>query len=155
MLPQQQLDHELPPTEQVVPQELPDKLYFRIGEVSKLTGVKPYVLRYWETEFPQLRPRKGGTNQRLYPRKEVELILEIKRLLYDNRYTIEGARKYIEGKGKGAVVAEAASAKAAKKPQVRMQTSLFSLGEEGPSQESWDQVKSELRAIAKMLSRQL
>jgi hypothetical protein len=57
--------------------EIPDKLYFRIGEVSRLTGVKPYVLRYWETEFPGLGPKKSGTGHRLYRRKEVELALEI------------------------------------------------------------------------------
>ena len=72
--------------------EIPDKLYFRIGEVSRLAGVKPFVLRYWESEFPSLGPKKSGTGQRLYRRKEVELVLEIKRLLYDERFTIEGAR---------------------------------------------------------------
>lgn len=73
--------------------QIPDKLYFRIGDVSKLAGVKPYVLRYWETEFPAISPKKSGTGQRLYRRKDVELILEIKHLLYDKRFTIEGARK--------------------------------------------------------------
>ncbi len=76
-----------------VTQELPDKLYFRIGEVSRLTGVRPHVLRYWETEFPMIAPKKSGRGQRLYRRKDVELILEIKRLLYEERYTIEGARR--------------------------------------------------------------
>jgi DNA-binding transcriptional MerR regulator len=75
--------------------EIPDKLYFRIGEVAKLAGVQPYVLRYWETEFPAIEPKKSGSNHRLYRRKDVETILEIKRLLYDKRYTIEGARKYL------------------------------------------------------------
>ncbi len=83
-------------------QEIPDKLYFRIGEVSKLVGVKPYVLRYWESEFAVLSPKKSGTGHRLYRRKEVELLLEIKRLLYDKRFTIEGARKTLEGKAKPA-----------------------------------------------------
>lgn len=73
--------------------EIPDKLYFRIGEVSRLAGVKPYVLRYWETEFPAISPKKSGTGHRLYRRRDVETVLEIKRLLYDKRYTIEGARK--------------------------------------------------------------
>jgi DNA-binding transcriptional MerR regulator len=75
--------------------EIPDKLYFRIGEVSRLIGVRPYVLRYWESEFPALSPRKSRAGQRLYRRKEVELLLEIKHLLYDKRYTIEGARQYL------------------------------------------------------------
>ena len=81
-------------------QEIPDKLYFRIGEVSRLAGVKAYVLRYWETEFPAIAPKKSGTGQRLYRRKDVELILEIKYLLYEKRFTIEGARKAIEDRPK-------------------------------------------------------
>src|SRR5579883_2627513 len=80
--------------------EIPDKLYFRIGEVARLAGIKPYVLRFWETEFPSLGPRKSGTGHRLYRRKDVELVLEIKRLLYEKRYTIEGARKMLESRGK-------------------------------------------------------
>jgi DNA-binding transcriptional MerR regulator len=81
-------------------QEIPDKLYFRIGDVSRLAGVKPYVLRYWETEFSGIAPKKSGTGHRLYRRKDVELILEIKRLLYDRRYTIEGARKALDSMGR-------------------------------------------------------
>jgi len=76
--------------------EIPNKLYFRIGDVSKLAGVKQHVLRFWETEFPALNPRKSGTNQRLYRRKDVELVLEIKHLLYEKRFTIEGARAYLQ-----------------------------------------------------------
>jgi DNA-binding transcriptional MerR regulator len=73
--------------------EIPDKLYFKIGEVSGLLGVEPYVLRYWETEFPVLSPKKSGTGHRLYRRKDVELLLRIKHLLYEKRFTIEGARQ--------------------------------------------------------------
>src|ERR1700748_1278347 len=80
--------------------EIPDKLYFRIGEVSRLAGIKPYVLRFWETEFPGLGPKKSGTGHRLYRRKDVEMVLEIKRLLYEQRFTIEGARKHLEGRPK-------------------------------------------------------
>src|ERR1700759_3775374 len=80
--------------------EIPNKLYFRIGEVAKLAGIKPYVLRFWETEFPGLGPKKSGTGHRLYRRKDVELVLEIKRLLYDKRYTIEGARKMLDARPK-------------------------------------------------------
>ena len=87
-------------------QEIPDKLYFRIGDVSRLAGIKPYVLRYWETEFPAISPKKSGTNQRLYRRKDVELILEIKHLLYEKRFTIEGARKTIESRPKAIAAAE-------------------------------------------------
>ncbi len=77
--------------EQVSP--IPDKLYFRIGEVARLCGVEAYVLRFWETEFPQLRPNKSGTGQRLYRKRDVELALRIKRLLYSEGYTISGARQ--------------------------------------------------------------
>ena len=73
--------------------EIPDKLYFKIGEVSELLGVECYVLRYWETEFSQLTPKKSGTGHRLYRRKDVELLLRIKHLLYEKRFTIEGARQ--------------------------------------------------------------
>jgi len=73
--------------------ELPDKLYFKIGEVARLVGVKPYVLRYWETEFSILRPGKTRSRHRLYRRKDVETLLEIRRLLYAERYTIEGAKR--------------------------------------------------------------
>lgn len=71
----------------------PDKLFYKIGEVSKIVGVEPYVLRYWETEFPFLKPRKNKSGQRVYIKKDVELLLMIKRLLYQERYTIEGVRK--------------------------------------------------------------
>jgi DNA-binding transcriptional MerR regulator len=72
---------------------IPDKLYFRIGAVSELTGLEAYVLRYWEKEFPMLRPVKSSPGHRMYRRKDVELLLEIKRLLYKEGFTIEGARK--------------------------------------------------------------
>jgi len=84
----------------ITPEEIPDKLYFRIGEVARLAGIKPYVLRFWETEFSALDPKKSGTGHRLYRRKEVQLVLEIKRLLYEKRYTIEGARKFLDSRSK-------------------------------------------------------
>ena len=76
-----------------IPAEVPDRLYFRIGEVSSITGVPPYVLRYWESEFPALQPRKSGGGQRLYRKRDVALILEIRKLLYQERYTVAGARR--------------------------------------------------------------
>ncbi len=81
--------------------EIPDKLYFRIGDVAKLCEVPAYVLRFWETEFPQLKPNKGGTGQRLYRRRDVEMALRIKRLLYDEGYTIPGARQVFQGEQRG------------------------------------------------------
>ncbi|PYV15858.1 MAG: MerR family transcriptional regulator [Acidobacteria bacterium] len=78
---------------------IPDKLYFRIGEVSDLARTKPYVLRFWETEFPTLKPVKSRSGHRLYRRQDVETILEIRRLLYEKGFTIEGARKQLAGDG--------------------------------------------------------
>src|SRR5213076_2472625 len=80
--------------------ELPDKLYFKIGEVARLIGVKPYVLRYWESEFSILRPGKTRARHRLYRRKDVETLLEIRRLLYAERYTIEGAKRRLRDGGR-------------------------------------------------------
>jgi len=71
----------------------PDKLFYKIGEVSRIVDVEPYVLRYWETEFPFLKPRKNKSGQRVYIKKDVELLITVKRLLYQERYTIEGVRK--------------------------------------------------------------
>jgi len=76
---------------------IPDKLFYKIGEVSRIVGVEPYVLRYWETEFPFLKPRKNKSGQRVYIKKDVEFLLYIKRLLYQERYTIEGVRKRLGG----------------------------------------------------------
>jgi DNA-binding transcriptional MerR regulator len=73
--------------------EIPDQLYFRIGDVSRLTRTPQYVLRFWETQFPQLKVRKSSTGQRMFRRREVEMVLEIKDLLYKQGFTIEGARK--------------------------------------------------------------
>ena len=76
--------------------EIPDRLYFRIGDVARICGVEPYVLRFWETQFPNLKPNKGGTGQRLYRRREVELALRIKQLVHNEGYTLAGARQALE-----------------------------------------------------------
>jgi DNA-binding transcriptional MerR regulator len=81
---------------------LPDKLYFKIGEVARLVGVKPYVLRYWESEFSMIRPGKTQSKHRLYRRRDVEALLEIKQLLHAERYTIEGAKRRLKGTARGA-----------------------------------------------------
>lgn len=78
--------------------ELPDKLYFKIGEVSRISGVKPFVLRYWETEFHALAPERRGSKQRLYRKEDVELILLIKKMLYQDRFTIAGAKRRLGGR---------------------------------------------------------
>ncbi len=85
---------------------IPDKLYFKIGEVAEITGVKPYVLRYWESEFKMVSPSKSRSRQRLYRKADVELIFKIKKLLYEDRYTINGARKKLKGMGYGGKVSQ-------------------------------------------------
>lgn len=85
----------------VSPDLVPDKLYFKIGEVSRIVGVEPYVLRYWETEFSDVAPVKSRTNQRLYRRKDVQTLLTIRNLLHRERFTIEGARKRLKGEARG------------------------------------------------------
>lgn len=121
--------------------EIPDKLYFRIGEVSRLAGIKPYVLRFWETEFPMLGPAKSGSGHRLYRRKEVELVLEIKSLLYEKRFTIEGARKLLESRGRAH-----GPRPIAKREKKERQTALFPAGGV-----ALDEVRKELREILRIL----
>ncbi len=74
---------------------IPDKLYFKIGEVKKITGVEAHVLRYWESEFKIIRPQRASSKQRLYRKVDVENILAIKKLLYEDGYTVPGARKFL------------------------------------------------------------
>ena len=76
-----------------MPEEIPRKLFYKIGEVCQLTDTQPYVLRFWESEFPQLAPTKSRSGQRLYRKKDIDLVLTIKQLLHDEGYTIAGARK--------------------------------------------------------------
>ncbi len=116
--------------------EIPDKLYFRIGEASRLLGVEPYVLRYWETEFPSLSPKKSDTGHRLYRRKDVEQLLLIKELLYAKRFTIEGARQTLAARQR-----EARDSRADAR---RGQPSLF---QESPLPE----IRRELAAILDLL----
>ena len=126
------------PARIVVEPSIPDKLYFRIGEVSKLTGIKPYVLRFWENQFPGLGPRKSGKGHRLFRRKDVELVLEIKHLLYDKRFTIEGAKKWLDDRGRIEPV----------KPEpVRVQGELFPAA---PAP-GLDQIRQELLGILEIL----
>jgi DNA-binding transcriptional MerR regulator len=123
---------------------LPDKLYFRIGEVARLSGLPAHVLRFWETEFPQLRPHKGGTGQRLYRKRDVEMVLEIKRLLYEQKFTIPGARR---------VLAEKRHAGVAQKG-LPLQVSLQGQQpgpQQGPIHTRIQQVRGELREILGIL----
>ena len=142
---------EIVSSEPVPSGEIPDKLYFRIGEVARLAGIKPYVLRFWETEFPSLGPKKSGTGHRLYRRKDVELVLEIKRLLYEQRYTIEGARKHLESRGKleparAARKAKGAPLKVAAAAAASPQAALFDI-----SSPLFETVRKELKEIVELL----
>ncbi|HKY34021.1 MAG TPA: MerR family transcriptional regulator [Candidatus Polarisedimenticolia bacterium] len=76
--------------------EIPNKLFYKIGEVCEITDTQPYVLRFWESEFPQLAPRKNRSGQRVYQRKDIDTVIRIKRLLYEEEYTIAGARKKLD-----------------------------------------------------------
>ncbi|GAB4483707.1 MAG: hypothetical protein OHK006_05590 [Thermodesulfovibrionales bacterium] len=116
---------------------VPDKLFYKIGEVSKITGVESYVLRYWETEFPFLKPRKNKSGQRVYIKKDLEVILQIKKMLYQERYTIEGVRKRL---GHG-IIAPAAEPQPAPPVQEARIT-----GAQDPSQ-IIETVKKRLRSI--------
>jgi DNA-binding transcriptional MerR regulator len=95
-----------------IARDLPEKSLFRIGEVSRLTATKAFVLRYWESEFPTLQPVKSPSGQRLYRREDIETVFEIKRLLYEEGFTIAGARKHLaESNGSAAAIAGGESAR--------------------------------------------
>ena len=81
---------------QLTDSKIPEKRYFRIGEVSALTSIESYVLRYWETEFPKIKPARSRSGQRLYKRRDIEIILQIKDLLYQKKFTIAGAKKHLQ-----------------------------------------------------------
>lgn len=117
---------------------IPDRLYFKIGDVAQICGVETYVLRFWETQFPQLKPNKSGTGQRLYRKREVELAVEIKKLVHEEGYTIAGARQALESGQRRAKPAPAAAASPAVRSESQTATIL--------------QVKSELREIVAMLN---
>jgi DNA-binding transcriptional MerR regulator len=120
---------------------IPDKLFFRIGEVSQLVGVEPYVLRYWESEFPGLSPKKSNTGQRMFRRKDVEMLLNIKELLYNKKFTIEGARKALKSEKLDAGIPKARETAA-----IVQQEELFPVPDPLPT------IRKELVAILKLLS---
>jgi DNA-binding transcriptional MerR regulator len=122
--------------------EIPNKLYFRIGEVCRLLKLEPYVLRFWESEFPTLSPTKGANGRRMYRKKDVEMVVTIKDLLYERGFTIAGARKVLSRKNDTvAVLPHIASS-----PKTQAQSAR-------PAPEKLDQVKLELRNILTILNR--
>jgi len=114
-----------------------ERLYYRIGEVSRITGLKPHVLRYWESEFKIIKPHKGGSLQRLYRRKDLDLILKIKKLLYEEGFTIAGAKKKIRDLERF--------------ENRQMKLKLVGKGPDGKVQEFLVSLKEELKGIRKML----
>ncbi len=113
-----------------------ERLYYRIGEVSRITGLKPHVLRYWESEFRVIKPHKGGSLQRLYRRKDLDLILKIKKLLYEEGFTIAGAKKKIRDLER--IENKQMKLKLVEEPEGKVHDFLISL-------------KEELKGIRKML----
>ena len=122
---------------------IPNRLFFRIGDVAELAGVETHVLRFWEAEFPRLSPKKTSTGQRQYRRKDVEAVLEIKRLLYDEGYTIAGARKVLRQKAKNKRRA----------PEVKAQPALLFSEPPGANLKVLVAIKQELRSILTLLER--
>ena len=116
--------------------EIPDKLYFRIGEVARLCQVPTYVLRFWESEFPQLRPNKGGTGQRLYRRRDVEMAMRVRTLLKEEGYTIPGARAVLKAEFR------------LKEPQLSMMD-----GGAPPATKVLRNIRNELASIAALLAK--
>ena len=122
---------------------IPDRLYFKIGDVARLLKVEPYVLRFWESQFPQLKPNKSGTGQRLYRKKDVEIAVEIKRLVYGEGYTLSGARQALGQARRAEPQAPPKPAKAAPAPQARKHDKV---------EDVISRARAELREIAGMLA---
>lgn len=141
---------------------IPDRLYFKIGDVARICGLETYVLRFWESQFPQLKPNKSGTGQRLYRRREVELVLEIKRLVHAEGYTLSGARQALDQLHRRSGTQEAKGLQEAPGPQDSKQDSRLNppsrLSKRADSGRRSDAVaatighaRAELREIAALL----
>lgn len=114
-----------------------ERLYYRIGEVSRITGLKPHVLRYWESEFRVIKPYKSGSLQRLYRKKDLDLILKIKRLLYEEGFTIAGAKKKIR--------------ELERVENLQARSKLTGKAPEGAERDLLTAIQEELKGISKML----
>ena len=135
------------PIRKLVTPEIPDKLYFRIGDVAALCEVPAYVLRFWETEFNQLKPNKGGTGQRLYRKRDVEMALRIKSLLYDQGYTIPGARQVFKEESRTREAAAMPSLSPAEAPtDIAPSTAVR-------DDKKLNALRSEMRALLAMLAK--
>ena len=131
-------------------QQIPDKLFFKIGEVAELTGTKPHVLRYWESEFRMLRPAKGDSGQRIYRRKDVELVMSIRQLLYEENFTIAGAKKQLQKQRAARAEANKAKKPAETKPEA---TPLLPFERSSSDKVDMSWVRNELREILGILDK--
>ena len=123
---------------------IPNKLFFKIGEVCEITDTQPYVLRYWESEFPALAPAKNSSGQRIYRRKDIETVLRIKQLLYDEGFTIAGAKKKLESE---------ASGKGATPQSMAGKAQATDKSEDDRTRDVLFEVKDQLREILTLLER--
>ncbi len=127
--------------------EIPRKTYYSISEVCGFTSLEPHVLRYWESEFPQLRPKKNRAGNRAYREKDIELIKNIKRLLYDEKFTIPGARQKLSEPKESKVIKESYSSKGPEKLSIEQMKLELKL----PGEISMSDVKDELKEILKIV----
>ncbi|WP_109486084.1 MerR family transcriptional regulator [Occallatibacter savannae] len=134
---------------------IPDRLYFKIGDVARLLKVEPYVLRFWESQFPQLKPNKSGTGQRLYRKRDVEVAVEIKRLVYGEGYTLSGARQVL-GQQRRADATAAAPGPAAKSAAAKAAPSAPARNDASARNDKASliisRIRTELREIAGILA---
>ena len=130
------------------PPSIPDRLYFKIGDVARICSVETYVLRFWESQFPQLKPNKSGTGQRLYRRRDVELALRIKQLVHDEGYTLAGARQVLDQ----STAAPKKPRKAALQPPAAPAVSEFPAQPPDAVAATLAQTRTELRQIAAQLA---
>jgi DNA-binding transcriptional MerR regulator len=129
--------------------EIPNKLYFSIGDVCRLSNLAPHVLRFWEKEFPTLVPTKGANGRRMYRRKDVEMVLSIKKLLYEEGFTISGAKRILAGRKTGTLITASPGAPAPAQPL----SQSVPQGPSGLALEVLKQLKSDLRSILTILNR--
>jgi DNA-binding transcriptional MerR regulator len=128
--------------------DIPDKVYFKIGEVSEITGIEPHVLRYWESEIKVIRPQRATSKQRLYRRADIERILTVKKLLQEEGYTISGAKKYLTGSRKNREMAPEA-------PRVTVAPGTTGAPSPSGMPRFYHEIKAELEEIKKLLETKL
>ncbi len=135
--------------------DIPEKSLFRIGEVSRLTGTKAFVLRFWESEFPTLQPVKSPTGQRLYRREDIETVFEIKRLLYEEGFTIAGARKHLaERNGSGSGESTGANTESISRPVAEFSAPARRGSASNSYRKFLLDLHEELRAVLTLLERE-